>query len=159
MAHPNAPKLPFKEEDLFDEIKFTHVQTEEIEIDHDTPGEKVRLEKPIIRKFTTSTGSCCCKGNTIVNMEGVVYNPNIRSYADEIKFHFKMDMNGKADMFKSLAVITSFGCVPAEDPRPDLMVWQAMSIYRYFPDGELTQEEFDTKENAAYLENNMYKDP
>lgn len=158
-ANPGPKKAELQEEDLFQEIKFVHVQTEEVEIDHDTPGEKVHLEKPIVRKFTTQTGSCCCKKNTTISMEGVIYNPNLRSYADEIKFHFKMDTHGRANMFKSLAVITSFGCVPAEDPRPDLMVWQALSIYRFFPDSELTQGEFDTKENSAYLENNMYKDP
>jgi hypothetical protein len=156
-GHGNYKELT--EKDLFDEFRFTHVTSEEIEIDHDTNGEKVKLEKPIVRRFKTKTGSCCCKSDTDVSMEGVVYNPNIRSYADEIKFHFKMDTNGRSDKFKSLAVITSFGCVPANDPRPDLMVWQALSIYRYFPDGELKQTDFDTKENAAYLENEMYKTP
>jgi hypothetical protein len=54
-------------------------------------------------------------------------------------------------MFKSLVVITSFGSVPANDPRPDLMVWQALSIYRFFPDTGISKTDYDVSMNASLL--------
>lgn len=146
---PPAPVL--SESDLFDTHQFVLVSTDEIEVDNDTPGEKVQLQKPVIRQFTTQTGMCCCKNDTKVDMLGLVYNPNLKSYGDEIKFYLKLDTNGKNDNLKSIAVITSFGCLPVDDPRPDLMVWNALSIYRFFPDSSIKNGDYDVTGNASFL--------
>ena len=156
-VHPIAS--PATQGDLFEIKKFTYVITEDIEVENDTAGYKVKLEKPVTRKFLTQTGGFCCKNDTSVEMDGFIYNPNLKNYGDEIKFMYKMKTNGKIQYLRELNIITSFGCVPLNDPRPDYMVWRPLSVYKFFPDKNLKFSDYDTTSNSAYTEEGMYKNP
>lgn len=149
-VHPVAN--PTSAGELFEIKKFSYVITEDIEVENDTAGHKVRLEKPVTRKFLTQTGGFCCKNDTSVDMDGFIYNPNLLNYGDEIKFLFKMKTNGKNQALKEIDIITSFGCVPLNDPRPDFMVWKPLSVYKFFPDPNLKFSDYDTSGNANYSE-------
>lgn len=85
-------------------------------------------------------------------MDGLIYNPNLKNYGDEIKFMFKMKTNGKNEYLKELDIVSCFGCVPADDPRPDYMVWKPLSVYKFIPDQNLKISDYDTSTNSTYKE-------
>lgn len=127
----------------------------EIEVDNDTDGEKVFLERPVQRAFITKSGGCCgcmCKSKTNVRVRGRVLNTNIRSLSDDIKFFCTVDMAGNNGHLKQLVVLTCFGVTPVDNPKPDLTIWKALSINRYFPDKTMKEADFDTTNNISYIQ-------
>lgn len=127
----------------------------EIEVDNDTDGEKIFLERPVQRAFVTKSGGCCgcmCKSKTNVRVRGRVLNTNIRSFSDDIKFFCTVDMQGKNSHLKQIVVLTCFGVTPCDSPKPDLTVWKALSVYRYFPDKTMKDAEYDTTQNVSYIQ-------
>ena len=137
----------------FDEKFFVMTTTTEIEVDNDTDGHRVRLEKPVTRGFSTQVGSWCCKSNVTCTLQGFILNPNIRSYSDEIRCHAMLDMTGSGNSLQALILITAYGAIPKKDPRPDLCVWKALSSNIYYPDKALKKEDFNTQGNLTLIEN------
>lgn len=125
----------------------------EIEIDNDTDGEKIYLERPVQRSFTTKSGGMCCKSATNVTLKGRILNTNIKSYSDEIKFNCFVDLNKKSGNLKHLIVMTCFGVTPIDKPKPDLTVWRLLSSNTYFPSKNVKNEDFDVSGNYHYIQN------
>jgi len=141
-----------RESELYEEKFFVYVVTQEIEIDNDTDGYKVYLERPIARAFSTKAGGFCCKSSIKVQMNGIILNPNIKSFSDEIKMNLLVTLGAKPAALTQIVVIAAYGVVPKDDPRPDLIVWKALNTHRYYPDKGLGEDEFMCESNYELMQ-------